>query len=67
MLSFPFATTAKRLSSLGWRSMGAFKEAMAAASDYRDIFGAENFYLEIMDHGIDIESRVKADLLKLGN
>ncbi len=46
--------------------MGAFKEAMAAASDYRDIFGAENFYLEIMDHGIEIESRVKADLLKLG-
>jgi len=46
--------------------MGAYKEAMAAASDYRDIFGAENFYLEIMDHGIDIESRVKADLLKLG-
>jgi DNA polymerase-3 subunit alpha len=46
--------------------MGAFKEAIAAASDYRDIFGAENFYLEIMDHGIDIESRVKADLLKLG-
>ena len=46
--------------------MGAFKEAMTAASDYRDIFGAENFYLEIMDHGIDIESRVRADLLKLG-
>jgi DNA polymerase-3 subunit alpha len=46
--------------------MGAFKEAMAAASDYRDIFGAENFFLEIMDHGIVIESRVKADLLKLG-
>ena len=46
--------------------MGAFKEAMSAASDYRDIFGAENFFLEIMDHGIDIESRVKADLLKLG-
>jgi DNA polymerase-3 subunit alpha len=46
--------------------MGAFKEAMAAASDYRDIFGAENFFLEIMDHGIDIESRVKVDLLKLG-
>ncbi|MSW59945.1 MAG: DNA polymerase III subunit alpha, partial [Actinobacteria bacterium] len=46
--------------------MGAFKEAVAAASDYRDIFGAENFFLEVMDHGIDIESRVKADLLKLG-
>ena len=46
--------------------MGAYKEAIAAASDFRDIFGANNFFLEIMDHGIDIESRVKADLLKLG-
>ena len=46
--------------------MGAYREAIAAASDYRDIFGADNFFLEIMDHGIDIESRVKADLLKLG-
>ena len=46
--------------------MGAYKEAKQAASELHDIFGAENFYLEIMDHGIDIESRVKADLLKLG-
>ena len=46
--------------------MGAYKEAIKAASDYRDIFGVENFYLEIMDHGIEIESRVKSDLLKLG-
>ena len=46
--------------------MGAYKEAKQAASELRDIFGAENFYLEIMDHGIDIETRVKADLLKLG-
>jgi DNA polymerase-3 subunit alpha len=46
--------------------MGAYKEAISAASDYRDIFGPDNFFLEIMDHGIDIESRVKADLLKLG-
>ncbi len=45
--------------------MGAYQEALRAASDYRDIFGAENFYLEIMDHGIDIEKRVRADLLKL--
>ena len=46
--------------------MGAYKEAKAAASELRDIFGPENFYLEIMDHGIDIETRVKTDLLKLG-
>jgi len=46
--------------------MGNYKEALRAASDYRDIFGANNFFLEIMDHQIEIESRVKADLLKLG-
>jgi DNA polymerase-3 subunit alpha len=45
--------------------MGAYKEALRAASDYRDIFGADNFYLELMDHGIDIERQVKTDLLKL--
>ena len=46
--------------------MGNYKEALRAASDYRDIFGANNFFLEVMDHHIDVESRVKADLLKLG-
>ena len=46
--------------------MGNYKEALRAASDYRDIFGAHNFFLELMDHGIDIETRVKDDLLKLG-
>lgn len=46
--------------------MGNYREALRAASDYRDIFGANNFYLEVMDHGIDIENRVRADLLKLG-
>jgi DNA polymerase-3 subunit alpha len=45
--------------------MGNYKEALRAASDYRDIFGANNFFLELMDHQIDIETRVKADLLKL--
>lgn len=46
--------------------MGKYKEALRAASDYRDIFGANNFYLELMDHDIEIENRVKADLIKLG-
>ena len=46
--------------------MGAYKEAARAASELRDIFGPENFYLEVMDHNITIESRVMADLLKLG-
>jgi DNA polymerase-3 subunit alpha len=47
--------------------MGNYKEALRAASDYRDIFGAHNFFLELMDHGIDVETRVKDDLLKLGH
>ena len=46
--------------------MGKYREAMRAASDYRDIFGKDNFFLELMDHDIDIENRVKADLMKLG-
>ena len=46
--------------------MGAYKDALKAASELRDIFGPENFFLEVMDHGIDIETRVKEDLLKLG-
>jgi DNA polymerase-3 subunit alpha len=46
--------------------MGAYREAARAAGELRDIFGPENFFLEIMDHNITIESRVMADLLKLG-
>ena len=46
--------------------MGAYKDAIKAAGELRDIFGAENFFLEIMDHNIDVENRVKKDLLKLG-
>ena len=45
--------------------MGAYNEARAAAANYRDIFGADNYFVEIMDHGIEIERRVKDDLLKL--
>jgi len=46
--------------------MGNYKEAIKAASEMKDIFGAENFYLEIMDHSIEIEKRSFTDLLKLG-
>jgi DNA polymerase-3 subunit alpha len=42
-----------------------FDAACRAASDYRDIFGRENFYCELMDHDIPIENRVRDDLLRL--
>lgn len=45
--------------------LGLYKEAVQAASDFQDIFGRGNFYCELMDHGLDIERNVKADLLKL--
>jgi len=42
-----------------------FDGACQAASDYRDIFGADNFFCELMDHGIEIERRVRDDLHRL--
>ena len=42
-----------------------FDDACQAASDYRDIFGKENFFCELMDHGIAIERQVQDDLLEL--
>ncbi|WP_282568712.1 DNA polymerase III subunit alpha [Arthrobacter sp. Helios] len=45
--------------------LGLYKEAVQAASDFRDIFGTENFFCELMDHGLDIERSVQADLIKL--
>jgi DNA polymerase-3 subunit alpha len=45
--------------------LGQYDAAREAAAEFRDIFGAENFFVEIMDHGLDIERRVTADLLRL--
>ncbi len=45
--------------------LGQYKEAIAAAAEFRDIFGAENYYCELMDHGLGIERNIQGDLLKL--
>ena len=45
--------------------LGQPKEALQAASDYRDIFGADNFFLELMDHGLNIERSVREGLLDI--
>ncbi|WP_346844335.1 DNA polymerase III subunit alpha [uncultured Rothia sp.] len=45
--------------------LGQYDAAVQAASDYRDIFGKENYYCEIMDHGLGIEKNVMADLHKV--
>ncbi|MFY1637542.1 DNA polymerase III subunit alpha [Solwaraspora sp. WMMB335] len=49
-----------------WLRIGDFDKACASAAEFRDIFGPDNFYLELMDHGLDIENRVRADLIRLG-
>ncbi|GAB2976694.1 DNA polymerase III subunit alpha [Amycolatopsis acidiphila] len=46
--------------------LGQKAEAIQAASDYRDIFGADNFFLELMDHGLPIERSVREGLLEIG-
>jgi DNA polymerase-3 subunit alpha len=46
--------------------LGQWDEAVREAGELQDIFGRENVYLELMDHGISIEKRVRDDLLKLG-
>ena len=45
--------------------LGQPAEAIQAASDYRDIFGKENFFLELMDHGLPIERSVREGLLEI--
>ncbi|TWE13228.1 DNA polymerase III subunit alpha [Rudaeicoccus suwonensis] len=45
--------------------LGQFDEAIEAAAAYQDIFGKENFFLELMDHGLDIERSVRTGLLDI--
>nr|WP_268876774.1 DNA polymerase III subunit alpha [Agromyces badenianii] len=45
--------------------LGQYDEAVKAASDFRDIFGRENYFAEIMDHGLGIERRIMEDLHRL--
>ncbi|MGH8940304.1 MAG: PHP domain-containing protein, partial [Actinomycetes bacterium] len=45
---------------------GDYDGARAVAGELRDILGPGNLYIEVMDHGIDVELRYLSDLLKLG-
>ena len=48
-----------------WLRIGDYDKARASAAEFQDIFGKENFFLELMDHGLDIETRVRDGLLQL--
>ncbi len=45
--------------------LGQHAEAMQAAADYRDIFGRDSFFVELMDHGLPIERSVRDGLLEI--
>src|SRR4051812_3980644 len=44
---------------------GAYDAARKTAADFQDILGKDNYFLELMDHGLDIETRVRDGLLRL--
>ena len=45
--------------------LGQPDEAYRVAARYQEIFGKENYFLEIMDHGLEIEKRVRDGLLDI--
>ena len=46
--------------------LGQFDQALKAAADYQDIFGKDRYFLELMDHGLEIETKVRDGLLEIG-
>ncbi|MER5422904.1 DNA polymerase III subunit alpha [Streptosporangium roseum] len=45
--------------------LGQYDEALAAAAKFQELFGRDNYYLEVMDHGLDIERRVRDGLTRI--
>ncbi|MGY6497153.1 MAG: DNA polymerase III subunit alpha [Microcella sp.] len=45
--------------------LGQYDKAVEAAAEFRDIFGQDNYFAEIMDHGLGIERRIMSDLIRL--
>ncbi len=46
--------------------LGHDREALEAAAKWREIVGPDNYFLELMDHGLSIERRVREGLLDIG-
>ena len=44
---------------------GNYDAARSAAGFYRDLFGKENFFLEIQDQGLEMEERIRSGLFQL--
>ena len=46
-------------------TLGQYDEALKAAGEFQDIFGKDNFFLELMDHGIAAERATRDDLVRI--
>jgi DNA polymerase-3 subunit alpha len=45
--------------------LGQYDQALAAAADFRDIFGPGNFFVELMEHGLELERRAADGLRRV--
>ena len=45
--------------------LGQYAEARTAAGELLDIFGRDNYYVELMDHGVSVERHYRDDLMRL--
>ena len=45
--------------------LGQYEKARETAAEFRDIFGKENYFIEIMDHGASVEKRTFNELIRL--
>src|SRR5215204_4755512 len=50
-----------------WLRAGKEDRARQAAADFQDIFGKENFYAELMDHGLSIEKKTRPALMAIAH
>ena len=41
------------------------ESALATAMMYRDMFGADNYFLEVQNHGLEIEDKIRGKVLEL--
>jgi DNA polymerase-3 subunit alpha len=45
--------------------LGQYDQALEAAAAYRDIFGPENFFVELMEHDLEVEQRTRDGLRRI--
>jgi DNA polymerase-3 subunit alpha len=48
-----------------WLRIGDYAKARASAAEFQDILGKDNYFIELMDHDLAVEKRVRDGLLQL--